>query len=89
MPSYLYKCPYCGWERQVRHSHDYSGTIECESCGAHFSSRKHKKPQAVAVNWNGNARSEGGVPDLVEHMIADAPRRRDKLAAHKEARNDN
>lgn len=81
MPQYLYKCPYCDHEREIIHSMDSTAVIQCESCLAFG---MNKKPQSIEVVWNGNKPSDGGVTQLVSNMIADAPQRRDELAAHKE-----
>lgn len=80
MPLYLYKCPYCGNERYVRHDINYVGMVQCEVCEWYM----HKAPQLIAVNWNGMKPSAGGVSDYVQGLIADAPRTRDEVEQHKE-----
>lgn len=85
MPRYLYKCPYCGQERQIVHSMTDKQLVVCERCEA---VGMHKVPQNVAVNWNGRKPSDGGVTPLVSDILADTPRRVDEFAQIKEEHNE-
>ena len=85
MPTYLYKCSGCGIKGEVVHSANASIVTRCDRCSAIM----NRSPIAVAVNWQGNKPSDGGVTPLVQQMITDAPRQRDEMQERKELENAN
>lgn len=52
----------------------YSEPVICSVCGATM----WRKPQAVAISWGGLRPSQGEIHPNIQHMINDAPRRREE-----------
>ena len=84
MPTYLYRCMYCGWREEVVHKAHDLPAVRCEGCNVAMD----KMPQQFAVTWGELKPSQGGTPPLVSQMITDAPRQRDEMQARKEDGND-
>lgn len=80
MPLYQYKCVKCGESAERRHAIGADQRQTCAACEAPMK----RVPATFTVNWNGRPPSGGGVTNYVQHLINDAPRRRDELAAKKE-----
>lgn len=75
MPLYVYRCP-CGHETEREEPMLHTQAVDCPMCG----NLMQRKPQAVAVNWNGPKPSRGGMSQLARDIIDGAPLRREEAA---------
>jgi hypothetical protein len=52
----------------------YGTAVICTTCGLEM----WRKPQAAAITWGGLKPSQGQIHPDIQHMIDDAPRRREE-----------
>ena len=78
LPEYIYRCPEseCHHEIRVLHSMNVNPEVRCPLCGGSM----RRKPQRVYVNWGGLKPSQGAIHPNIQHLIDDAPRRREELS---------